>query len=249
MLNWTLIGWIVIGLAAVCLALLSWGVRKKTPSLRNNDFVKRYKASQAVAMEQGKYQQVVLGNRLGSRTYPGLGLSALSAMPSLITPETLTDGHQSIASSTGGLAVLARQVIEGRYATGFSEQLMVSRVEASVFGLTPFSFTAGLLPELTFASLGNLLYLGDYGPESVLAVQQAADLGAQVFAGAGSLTAQATLFLCVQDLLIGEEVFMLAPSLVDTQQSQAGLMVEDLLRVALIVFLVTGAVLKMCGVL
>ena len=249
MLNWTLIGWIVIGLAAVLLALLSWGVRIKMPSLRKNDFVKRYKASQAAAMEQGKYQQVVLGNRLGSRTYPGLGLSALSAIPSLITPETLTDGRQSIASSTGGLAVLARQVVESRYANGFSEQLMHSRVEASVYGVTPFSFTAGLLPELIFTPLGNLLYLGEYGPESVLAVQQAGDLGAQVFAGAGFLTAQATLFLCMQDLLLGEEVFMLAPSLVGTQQSKSALMVEDLLRVALMVLLVAGAVLKMCGVL
>lgn len=249
MLNWTLVGWVVIGLAVILLALLSRGVRIKMPSLRKTDFVRRYKASQAISMEQGKDQQVVLGNRLVSRAYPGLGLTALSAMPLLITPETLTDGNQSIASAAGSLAVLARQVIEGRYANGFSEQLSHSRVEASVYGVTPFSFTAGLLPELEFASLGNLLYLGDYGPESGLAVKKAADRGAQVFAAAGSLTAQATLFLCVQDLLLGEEVFMLAPSLAGSQQSRTALVVEDLLRVALIVLLVTGAVLKMCGVL
>jgi len=53
----------------------------------------------------------------------------------------------------------------------------------------------------------------------------------------------------VQDMLLGEEVFMLAPSLAGSQQSRTALVVEDLLRVALIVLLVTGAVLKMCGVL
>jgi hypothetical protein len=63
------------------------------------------------------------------------------------------------------------------------------------------------------------------------------------------LTAQATLFLCVYDLLIGEEVFMIAPTLTGTRQSRARLMVEDLLRVTLIVLLIAGAVLKMCGVL
>ena len=249
MLNWTLIGWLVIGLAAVLLAVLSWGPRLKMPDLRKLDFIKRYKEARAAAMERGKPQQVVLGNRFVSGAYPGLGLMALSALPLLVTPETLSDGHQSFTSASGGLAVLARQVVEGRYANGFSDQLMPSRVAASVHGLTPFSFTAGLLSEMKFAPSGNLLYLGDYGPESLLAVNHAAGLGAQVFAGAGSLTAQAALFLSVHDLLLGEEVFMLAPALDDTPQSKAGLMVEDLLRVTLIVLLVIGAVLKMCGVL
>jgi hypothetical protein len=42
---------------------------------------------------------------------------------------------------------------------------------------------------------------------------------------------------------------MIAPTLTGTRQSRAGLMVEDLLRVTLIVLLIAGAVLKMCGVL
>jgi hypothetical protein len=249
MLNWTLIGWIFIGLAAVLLAVLSWGVRINTPSLRKNAFLTRYKASQAATVEQGKSQQIVLGNGLSSPAYPGLGLTALSAIPVLITPESLADGNQSIASGSGGLAALARQIVEGRYADSFTEQLLPSKTEADVYGLTPFSFTAGLLPELSRNTFGNLLYLGGYGPESVLAVNRASDRGGQVFAAAGSLTAQATLFLCVYDLLIGEEVFMIAPTLTGTRQSRAGLMVEDLLRVTLIVLLIAGAVLKMCGVL
>ena len=248
-MNWTIVGWIVIGLAGILLVLLSWGVRINTPLPRRTDFVQRLLGSRSTAMEQGKHQQIVLGNRLASRVYPGLGLTGLSALSSMITPETLTDGHQFISSSAGSLAVIARQVVEGRYASGYSEQLITPRVEAGVHGLTAFSFTAGLLPELGFAPLGNLLYLGDFGPEAALVVSQAADTGARIFAGAGSLTAQSTLFLYVRDLLLGEEVFMLAPSLASTPQNRASLLVEDLLRVGLIVLLITGAVLKMCGVL
>jgi hypothetical protein len=248
-MNWTLIGWIVIALAAILLAVFSWGVRMKTPPPRKTDFIQRYLSSRSTVMEQGKPQQVILGNRLWSRTYPGLGLSGLSALPSLISPETLSNGRQSISSASGSLAVIARQVVEGRYTGEFSEQLTTPGVETIVPGLTPFSFTAGLLPEINRTASGNLLYLGDYGPESVLAVQKAAGYGAQVFAGAGSITAQATLFLCVHDLLLGEEVFMLAPSLRSAPQDRVGLWVEDLIRIGVVALLVIGAILKMWGVL
>ena len=248
-MNWTLVGWIVIGLTAVLLALLTWGIRINLPKPRKTSFIRYFLASRSKTMEQGKSQQVILGNQLISRGYPGLGLTGLSALPSLIAPETLVDGNQCISSSSGGLAVIARQVVEGRYAAGFSEQLIPARGVVGVYGLTPLSFTAGLLPEMSFSPLGNLIYLGDYGPEAVLAVKKAADLGARVFAGAGTITAQAALFLCVRDLLLGEEVFMLSPSLASTPQSKIGLTVEDLLRVGLIGLLVIGAILKMCGVL
>lgn len=248
-MTWTLLGWILIGLAALLMAILTWGVRVNAPAPRKKPFFQRFTTSQAKAMEQGKPQQVVLGNQLWSSGYPGLGLSALSAMSALITPETLADGRQSISASSGGLAVIARQVVEGCYAGGFSDQLTASRVEAGVVGITPFSFSAGLLSEFKSTPPGNLLYLGDFGPEAVLAVRKAADQGGEVFAGAGTMAAQATLFLYVRDLLLGEEVFMLAPSLSKAPQGQASLLVEDLLRLGIILLLVAGAVLKMSGVL
>lgn len=248
-MNWTLTGWVMIILAAVLLAVLSWGVKFHTPAPRKSGFVRRLLISRSDSIEEGQYQQVVLGNHLFSPAYPGLGLTGLSALPSLLTPETLAGGRQSIASSTGSLAVIARQVVQGRYADGFSEALLPSRVEADIFGMTPFSFTAGLLPELKIKSMGSLIYLGDFGPEAFLPVKKAIDQGARVFVGAGSISAQAALFLCARDMLFGEEVFMLAPSLASTPQNRASLTVEDLLRIGLIGLLIVGAILKMCGVL
>lgn len=248
-MTWTLLGWALIIIAAVFLIVFSWGVYFPAPPPRKVPFFQRYKVARGKTIEQGKLQQVILGNQFWSSTYPGLGLTGLSSLSALITPETLVDGSQALTTASGSIASIAQQVVEGKYTDGFSRQLTEPRVETRVPGITPFTFTAGLLSELKLAPAGSLLYLGDFGPEAVLAVQKVANHGGQVFIGAGSLTAQATLFLCARDLLLGEEVFMLSPALAPTPKNRAGMLVEDVLRVALMLLLIAGAVLKMCGVL
>lgn len=248
-MNWTLIGWVIIGLAAILLAVLSWGVKIKGVPPRKMGFFRHLLTSRTATLEQGRSQQVILGNNFWSRAYPGLGLTGLAALPSLLTPEVLAEGQQAVSTASGSLALFARQIVEGHYTSGFSEQLLDSRVEAGLYGLTPFSFTAGLLPELKRTPYGTLIYLGDFGPEAVLSIQAAARQGGQVFAAAGSLTAQAALFLSVRELLLGEEVFLLPAALAPTPSNQASLWVEDLLRLALMGLLVAGAILKMTGVL
>ena len=248
-MTWTLLGWALIILAAVLLGVLSWGVHLASPPPRKLVFSQRYKAARGKAIEQGKQQLVILGNRFWSSAYPGLGLTGLFSLSALITPETMADGGQALTTSSGSIASIARQVVAGKYTDGFSRQLTEPRIETRVPGLTPFTFTAALLSELKEATAGNLLYLGDFGPEAVLAAQKVANQGGQVFIGAGSITAQATLFLCARDLLLGEQVYMLSPALAPTAKNRAGMLVEDVLRVALMLLLITGAVLKMCGVL
>ncbi|MBG0787229.1 MAG: hypothetical protein H0S79_19220 [Anaerolineaceae bacterium] len=248
-MTWTMVGWIIIGLAAVLLAALTWIVKPRALALRRQDFFRHLNRSRTATLEQGRRQEVVLGHALWSRAYPGLGLSGLASYDALLDAETLADGRQTVSANAGILAVFARQIIRGRYDSGFSDQLLPAEIQPVVYGPTTFSFNAGLMSDLKMQDYGTLVILGDFGPESAISVKNIHDQRGQAFAAAGSLASQAALLLNVQNILLGEEVFM-APALLDPQpKNLAGAQAEDWLRIGLILALVIGATLKAVGVL
>ena len=98
-------------------------------------------------------------------------------------------------------------------------------------------------------SPGSVGLFGHYGPMEALVLEAAQMKGGHSFAAAGSISAQAALFLTTRDLLIGEEIFLL-PGLMDRSPSlQAAWISEDILRVLMIALLVIAAGLTLAGVL
>ena len=248
-MTWPQVAWVVIGLAAVLLLALTWLVRPRRYGLRHSAFAQRLSQSRTATLEQGRRQEVVLGHALWSRVYPGLGLSALASYAALLDAETLADGRQTVSASEGILVTFARQIIQGRYQAGFSEELLQDQVQPVVYGPTTFSFNGGLMADLKMQDYGTLVILGDFGPEAAISVKNIHDQRGEAFAATGSLTSQAALFANVDDILLGEEAY-LAPALLDpSPQAQAAALTEDLLRVGVILALVIGAALKAVGVL
>jgi hypothetical protein len=249
-MTWTQIGWTVIALAAVLLAGFSLLFRRRYSYLaRKNPAVERLQDQQVIAVERGLGRQVVLGEGFWTHAYPGLGLHALLTLPGVVSPEDSVEAGQVISTSSGALVLFARQIVQGCYQGGFSPGLQERGLPVSLPGPTPFSFTAGLLPDLSTQPLGSLAMFGSFGLSAPLWAEAAQIKGAHVFAAAGSITAQATLFLNVRDLLIGEEVFMLPGLMKTTAVNQAGWLTEDVLRAALMVLLIIASVLKMAGLL
>jgi hypothetical protein len=247
--TWSAIGWIVIGLAAILLLVFSWVINAWKYSLRLRSFSRRLKHSRAATIEQGRRQQIVLGHTLWSRTYPGLGLSSLASVSKLLDPETLADGNTTVSATTGALAAFANQIIQGRYQDGFSEELLTSKVHATIYGPTTFSFTSGLMSDLKMRPYGTLVLLGDYGAESAISIHNIHEQEGDAFAAAGTIASQAALFLNVEDILLGEDVYLASTLIAPNHDQKASALVEDLLRTALILALVIGAILKALGVL
>jgi len=247
-MTWTLLGWIFIGLGAVILLVLGWIIKLKGYPPRRMPAIQYLQGSRVAAIERGRHQQIVLGHQLWSRVYPGLGLFALSVLPSLLDPENLVNGDQAVSTSDGSVVVFAQQIIQGRYQEGFSTSLHESSVRAALPGPTPLSFTAGLLADVQAHPHGSLALFGDYGPEAALWAMSAARRGGQVFAAAGSIASQAVLYLELRDLLLGEEVFMVPGLLAPTSLNLAGLLTEDILRIGLILLLIAGVILTLVGV-
>ncbi len=249
-MTWAQVGWVIIILAAVLLVVFRFIIKDRfNHRVRKKGTAEELNHQRLRGIERGLARHVILGDRFWSRVFPGLGLHALTVLPSLVKPDDRADGGQVISGGSGALVVFAQQIVQGGYQGGFSEALTSGDNPVALPGVTPLSYLAGLLLEFNMRPLGSLALFGNYGSTAVLWTEAAHLTGAHIFAGAGSLTAQAALYLNVHDLLIGEEIFLL-PGLIDsTPQNQAGLITEDFLRVSLIVFLVIAAILKMVGVL
>lgn len=249
-MTWTQIGWTIITLGAILLVGFSLIFKgRHRYQVRKLPAVKALFDQRVIAVEQGKGRQVVLGDRFWTRAYPALGLHPLSVLPSLISAEDMVDRGQALSSGTGELVLFARQVAQGVYQDGFSIGLEQKIRPLQMPGPTPLSFLAGLLVEINLNSPGSLALFGSFGQSAPLWAEAAFIKGGHVFAAAGTLSAQAALFMSVRDLMIGEEVFLL-PGLIEPKpHNQAGWISEDILRAILIVIILVAAVLKMVGVI
>lgn len=249
-MTWSLAGWMLIALAAILLVLFHFLFQgKKGYSARRFSETEALMDSRVSAIEKGQCQQVVLGHHFWSRAYPGLGLHALSVLPSLVDTEIGADGGLTVSAGDGSLVVFARQIVQAAYQDGYSSALQPAGVKVALPGPTPLSFTAGLLPEMGRHSLGSLALFGNYGVEAALWAETAVLKGSQVFSAAATLDSQAALYVNVPNLLIGEEVFMLPGLLTATADNEVGWLTEDILRGLLMLLLVIAAILKMVGVL
>ena len=249
-MTWSLAGWLLIGLSAILLIVFHFLFQgDKGYSGRRFPETEALMDSRVFAIEKGQRQQIVLGHHFWSRAYPGLGLHALSVLPSLVDAETGADGGLTVSAGDGSLVVFARQIVQAAYQDGFSSALRPAGVKVTLPGPTPLSFTAGLLPELGRHSHGSLALFGNYGVEAALWAETAVLKGSQVFSAASTLDSQAVLYMNVPNLLIGEEVFMLPGLLTAAADNEAGWLTEDILRSLLMLLLVIAAILKMVGVL
>jgi len=249
-MTWTQIGWVIIGVAALSLVGFSLVFKGRGGyQVRRLPAVKALLDQRVIALERGQERQVVLGDRLWNRAYPGLGLQALAVLPGLASSEHLFDGGQAVSGGAGELVLFARQVVRGEYADGYSTGLEMPGNPLQVPGPTPLSFLAGQMMEINLGAPGSVALLGHFGAGSPLWAEAAFIKGSHVFAAAGSISAQAALYLGTSDLVIGESVFML-PGLVEPSPThQAGWLTEDLIRVGLMVLILVASVLKMAGVL
>ncbi len=244
-MTWTEIGWVIIGLGAVSLLLFNFlFARRGRYVVRPQPAVRSFLKQRMHAFERGEINQVLLGSRLWSRAYPALGLHALSVASGLAGLEPGALEAQLIAVGTGELALFARQIYQGTYRDGYS-----SALNLALTGPTPYAFLAGFLAEMHLHPSGAVGLFGNFDQMGALIMEAVADQGGRPFAAAGSINAQAALFLTTRDLLIGEEIFLL-PGLFDSSPGyQAAWISEDLLRVALLALLVIAAGLKMAGII
>lgn len=205
----------------------------------------RRAVEQAVEAGQRVHLSLGTGTLIGSESGPALaGLSALMRTTEL----TLESDRATVASSgSGAVAAASQDALRGMLGRLGSPGLY-RWTNGRMLGPTPFSYVATLPTMLEGDRVSVNIFMGHFGSEGALAADMAARQKGFVLAGTDAIPSQALFFAIADQPLIGEETFALGPYLGAGGMQRASLRVQDLLRVALIVIILIGTLLRTFGI-
>jgi len=130
-----------------------------------------------------------------------------------------------------------------------AEDLVFEMSNARLTGFTPLAYAAGVMSIIRDENISSNVLIGNFGPEAGLLTEASTRQKAAVIAASDSLTAQAVLFITTPETLIGEELFGAGAYVQAGPFHAASLILQDILRWLIIIALLTGAGLKLVGIL
>ena len=231
--------------------MLLFGIGKLSQSrrrLREIPAFLRLKRAIGLAVESGQRLHISLGYGGVDGPQGAAGLVGLSVIQKVSRAASISDKPPITTSGEAALAILSQDVMHASYSAVNAE----NRYDASLgqlTGLTPLSFTAGVLPAIYDQQVSVNMLLGSFGSEVGLLADAAERTGSLTIGGSDNLPAQAVLFASTKEPLVGEELFAGGAYLQVNPMHSSSLLAQDVLRWVLIGFIIVGAVLKLAGVL
>lgn len=238
---------LVIATSASLLLLLTFFRRKSPPKLRPIPALTRLFRAIGLSVEDGTRLHASLGrgDLLSARN--GATFAALSMLRYLAERTSVSDKPPVATSGDPILSLLAQDTLKAGYQASGAEDLY-QPTTGRLSGLSPFSYAAGAMPVVHDENVSANVLMGQFGPEAALLVESAERVNVPTLGGSDDLAAQAVLYAAAQEPLIGEELFAAGAYLDAGPAHTASLVVQDVLRWALVVALVGGALLKVLGV-
>ncbi len=241
-----LIGLAIIVLAVILLILFSAVQRKKAPTLRNISALTRLYRAIGLSVEDGTRLLVGLGNTSLLTGNAGAPLAGLGMLRRLAERTSLSDRPPVAVAGEAPLALLAQDTLEAGYREAGAGELY-QPTTGRVAGLTPFSATAGTMPLFRDERVSAAVFMGHYGVDAALLADAAERENAFAVGASDDLAGQAVWYAAAPEALIGEELFAAGAYIGGGPAQTASLTVQDVLRWAIILVLVSGAVLKLLG--
>ena len=243
-----ILGLVLVVVAAFLLLALTLIKSKTAPAFREIAAFTRLRRAAGLAVEDGTRLHVSLG-RGGLLTPRGASaLSGLALLRQLGAQTSISDRPPIATSGDAAVTILSQETLQSAYqSAGAQEQYQSNNGRLS--GLTPFSYAAGAMNVVRREQVSANVLIGDFGPEVGLLADAAERENAMLIAAANDPAAQAILLASASEPLIGEELFA-APAYIGNDTAQrASLQVQDVLRWLIILALLTGAGLKLLGIL
>ncbi len=248
-MNWNaIIGFVTIALVAGLIVLFSWMFRKTKPHWREIPVIQALKKQVGLAVEDGSRLHLSIGRSDLLTPESMAAVSALSSFQKIARNTLQGDEPPVISAGDSTLAVLAQDTLKSASVPEF-ENPEIFILQGRLSGLTPFSYAAGLMDEITHPNVSSNVFIGHYGAEIGLLTARAEHNGQFIMAASDDLASQAVAYASVPDPLIGEELYALSAYVGDTPVHNASLRVQDLLRWFIVLALLTGAILYLVGIL
>jgi hypothetical protein len=244
----------LIGLGIILISLVTLLVFVLIPRNRNMRNIRNISAFQqlrratGLSVEEGKRLHISIGQSSPISSNAAAGFSGLAALERLAQSTLSSDRPPVATSGDPTFSILSQDTMRAAYRiSGVIEQYDPDR--GRLTGTTPLSYVAGLIPIVNDEQVSTHILAGNFGPEIALITDAAEQKNAYTLAVSDALPAQATLFATAQDVLIGEELFVLPAYLQAGPFHLASLRVQDILRWAFILCVVVGAILKLLGII
>jgi hypothetical protein len=174
------------------------------------------------------------------------GLIGLVMADRVTRAASISDRPPVTTAGEGTLGILAQDTTRDVYnSLGVGSRYDPN--SAQITGLTPFSYAAGTIPLIRDGQVSANLLSGHFGAEAGLIADAAERSGSLLIGGSDNLSGQAVLFAMAQEPLIGEEIFAGGAYLGAGALHEASLRTQDVLRWALVILILIGAILEFSG--
>jgi hypothetical protein len=242
-----LIGFLTVLISAGLLVGLSILRRKSHPVFRDIPAFTRMKHAVGRVVEDGTRLHVSLGR--GSLVTPqsASGLAGLLLLRRLAELTAAGDNPPIATSGDPAMTILSQDTLQA--ASLATAQGAYDPASGRLTGLTPFSYAAGAIPAIRDENISANIFIGNFGPEVALLTDSAERKNTFSLAGSDDLTAQAIMYAGAQEPLLGEELFASGAYTDAGGLHNSSLALQDILRWAIIAFILIGAFLTLIGVL
>lgn len=242
----------LLGLAVVAAALIlmlgyaaiTW--KREPRPLRQIQTFLRLQRAIGLAVEAGNRLHLSLGRGNFLSSQAGVGFAGLSVLDLIARSTSISDRPPVSSAGEAVLSILAQDT-QRSVARDLGREFDPAR--AQLTGVTPFSYAAGAAALLDEDEVGANLLLGSLGSEVALIIEAGERAGSPALGGTDNLSGQAVLYASADQPLIGEEVFASGAYLGAGRLHSASLFAQDVLRWAVILAILTGAILKLAALL
>lgn len=220
--------------------------RREGLHLRDIPSFYRLKGTVELAVEDGTRIHVSIGRGdvLSPRGAAALvGLSMLKEI-SMVASES---DHPPLATAGDGLlGILAQDTMRSGY-KALNLSASYDSTLGRVTGLTPFSYSAGVMPLIFDEAVSANLLIGSFGNEVALITSAGERSQTRTLAGTDNLPGQAILYASAHEPLVGEEMYAGGAYLGAGPMHEASLHTQDVFRwiiAGLIVLFAFGGLLS-----
>jgi hypothetical protein len=236
---------VVVVFAVLMVAFWFINQRREGVHLRDIPSFYKLKGTVELAVEDGTRIHVAIGR--GDVLSPR-GAAALVGLSMLreITMVASESDHPPLATAGDGLlGILAQDTMRStaralNLPSGYDPNL------GQVTGLTPFSYSAGVMPLIFDENVSANLLIGSFGNEVALITSAGERSQTRTVAGTDSLPGQAILYATAHEPLIGEEMYAGGAYLGAGPMHEASLHAQDVFRwvisVLIILFAIAGLI-------
>ncbi|KAA3642786.1 MAG: hypothetical protein DWQ07_19870 [Chloroflexi bacterium] len=209
--------------------------------LRQIDAFTRLQNAIALAVEDGSRLHVSLGHGNLVELQAASALIGLHMLQRVVRVASDSDQPPIATSGNGVTALLAQDTLRAAY-QGIRRSEIYDPGQARIPGLTPFSFTVGVVPMIDDEAISTSILAGSFGEEVGLITTAADRSNGLTLAGSEDLTAQAVFYASAGEPLIGEELYAAGAYLEAGDIHTASLHAQDILRWIIILVILGSAV-------